>query len=106
MTDEVRHTIFNAYHLNGELTTLLVALVEDQIIFMGDNCSFVKSPASLSEPNLFAFNLNTTFLVYGLIDSGSLRLPQHQVLRDTREDMLTLLQLLQTLRWHYAHCAP
>lgn len=34
MTDEVGHTIFNAYHLNGEPTTLLVALVEDQILLM------------------------------------------------------------------------
>lgn len=72
MTDEAGHTIFNAYHLNGELTTLSVALVEDQILFMGDNYSFVNSPANLPEQNLFALNLNTTFPVYGLIDSGSL----------------------------------
>lgn len=72
MTDEVRHTIFNAYHLNGELATLLVALVEDQILLMGGNYSFVDTPASSPEPNLFALNLNTTSLVYGLIDSGSL----------------------------------
>lgn len=49
-----------------------VALVEGQILFMGDNYNFVKSPASLPEPNLFALKLNTAFLVYGLIDSGSL----------------------------------
>ena len=72
MTDEVRHTIFNAYHLNEELTTLLVALVEDQILLMGGNYSFVDGPASSPEPNLFALNLNTTFPVYGLIDNGSL----------------------------------
>jgi hypothetical protein len=72
MTDEVRHTIFNASHLNGGLTTLLVALVEDQILLMGGNYNFVDSPASSPEPNFFALNLNTTFPVYGLIDSGSL----------------------------------
>jgi hypothetical protein len=39
---------------------------------MGGNYSFVDSPASSPEPNLFALNPNTTSPVYGLIDNGSL----------------------------------
>lgn len=60
MTDGIRHTIFNAYHLNGELTTLLVALVEGQTLFMGENYSFVKSPGRILPITLFLFQLPIT----------------------------------------------